>query len=264
MIPTSHEIWIAGGRLREQDGSKETVDKLIALAVKSLTKHNVIMTREQWMKEAEKCETEGSPATAQAILKATLHLDVEEEDRQAVWLDDAESATGRGFVECARGIYAYTIQVFPTKKAVWRAAADFEKEHGTPSVLASIGRMYRAITDGLMTIREALQELLAKAVEYCPRAEVLWLMAAKEKWLSGDIGGARDILTKAFEQNPDSESIWLAAAKLAAETGQMEAAMQVLEKARTEADTDRVSSRVNHSCRRERTTDRSLPPFRSG
>jgi pre-mRNA-processing factor 6 len=132
MIPTSHEIWIAGGRLREQDGSKETVDKLIALAVKSLTKHNVIMTREQWMKEAEKCETEGSPATAQAILKATLHLDVEEEDRQAVWLDDAESATGRGFIECARGIYAYTIQVFPTKKAVWRAAADFEKEHGTP------------------------------------------------------------------------------------------------------------------------------------
>ena len=89
--------------------------------------------------------------------------------------------------------------------------------------------------------REALQELLAKAVEYCPRAEVLWLMAAKEKWLSGDIGGAKDILTKAFEQNPDSESIWLAAAKLAAETGQMDAATQVLEKARKEADTDRVS-----------------------
>jgi pre-mRNA-processing factor 6 len=67
-------------------------------------------------------------------------------------------------------------------------------------------------------------------------------MAAKEKWLAGDIGGARDVLTRAFEQNPDSESIWLAAAKLAAETGQMEAAMQVLEKARTEADTDRVST----------------------
>jgi pre-mRNA-processing factor 6 len=131
MIPTSHEIWIAGGRLREQDGNKETVDKLIALAVKSLTKHNVIMSRERWIQEAEKCETEGSPATAQAILKATLHLDVEEEDRQAVWLDDAESATSRGFIECARGVYAYTIQVFPTKKAVWRAAADFEKEHGT-------------------------------------------------------------------------------------------------------------------------------------
>lgn len=224
-IPTSHEIWIAGGRLREQDGStKETIDKLIGLAVKSLTKHNVIMSREQWIKEAEKCEAEGSPLTAQAIIKATLHLDVEEQDRQAVWLDDAEAATRSGFIECARGMYAHTISVFPTKKAVWRAAADFEKQHGTP---------------------QALQDLLAKAVEYCPRAEVLWLMAAKEQWIAGDVAAARDILTRAFDQNPDSESIWLAAAKLAAETGQMEAAMQVLEKARKEADTDRVSPVVS-------------------
>jgi pre-mRNA-processing factor 6 len=89
--------------------------------------------------------------------------------------------------------------------------------------------------------REALQELLAKAVQYCPRAEVLWLMAAKEKWLSGDIASAKDILTEAFEKNPDSESIWLAAAKLASETGQTEAAMQLLAKARKEANTDRVS-----------------------
>jgi pre-mRNA-processing factor 6 len=66
-------------------------------------------------------------------------------------------------------------------------------------------------------------------------------MAAKEKWLGGDIAGAKDILSRAFDQNPESESIWLAAAKLAAETGQMEAAMQVLDKARKEADTDRVS-----------------------
>lgn len=88
---------------------------------------------------------------------------------------------------------------------------------------------------------EALQELLAKAVQYCPRAEVLWLMAAKEKWLSGDIASAKDILTEAFEKNPDSESIWLAAAKLASETGQTEAAMQLLAKARKEANTDRVS-----------------------
>jgi pre-mRNA-processing factor 6 len=69
-------------------------------------------------------------------------------------------------------------------------------------------------------------------------------MAAKEKWLSGDVAGAKDILSKAFDENPESESIWLAAAKLAAETGQMEAAMQVLDKARKEANTDRVG----HKC----------------
>ena len=35
-------------------------------------------------------------------------------------------------------------------------------------------------------------------------------MAAKEKWLSGDVPGARDILLDAFQQNPQSQQIWLA------------------------------------------------------
>ncbi len=99
-IPTSYEIWIAGGRLREQDGGDSaSVDKLISMAVANLKKNQVVMSREAWMKEAERCETEGSPLTAQAIIKATLHLDVEEEDRQAVWLDDADSAAKRSFYE---------------------------------------------------------------------------------------------------------------------------------------------------------------------
>ena len=46
------------------------------------------------------------------------------------------------------------------------------------------------------------------------QAEVLWLMAAKEKWLSNEIVTARDILRDAFAANPDSEAIWLAAFKL--------------------------------------------------
>lgn len=67
-------------------------------------------------------------------------------------------------------------------------------------------------------------------------------MAAKEKWLGGDIPGAQAILAEAFKANEDSESIFLAAAKLASETGEMEAAMQILEKAKAQADTERVSS----------------------
>lgn len=65
-------------------------------------------------------------------------------------------------------------------------------------------------------------------------------MAAKEKWVGGDIPGAQAILAEAFKQNEDSESIFLAAAKLAAETGEMEAAIQILEKAKAQADTERV------------------------
>ena len=88
--------------------------------------------------------------------------------------------------------------------------------------------------------RQAVQDILAKGVEHCPRAEVLWLMAAKEKWVGGDIVGAQAILARAFVENEDSESIFLAAAKIAAETGEMSAARQILEKARAQADTERV------------------------
>ena len=36
--------------------------------------------------------------------------------------------------------------------------------------------------------------LLRRATLRCPQAEVLWLMAAKEKWLAGDVNAAREIL----------------------------------------------------------------------
>lgn len=88
--------------------------------------------------------------------------------------------------------------------------------------------------------RQAMQDILAKGVEHCPHAEILWLMAAKEKWVGGDVSGAQAILASAFEKNEDSESIFLAAAKLAAETDQPSVAMQVLQKARAQADTERV------------------------
>ena len=68
-IPTSHEIWIAASRLREQEASAEgipdaqrnkeleLVDKTIETAVRELRRHQVLLTREQWLKEAERCET---------------------------------------------------------------------------------------------------------------------------------------------------------------------------------------------------------------
>jgi len=39
-------------------------------------------------------------------------------------------------------------------------------------------------------------------------------MAAKEKWLAGNLEGARVILNEAFAANDDKESLWLAAWKL--------------------------------------------------
>jgi hypothetical protein len=90
--------------------------------------------------------------------------------------------------------------------------------------------------------RESLHAILSRAVQYCPQAEVLWLMAAKEKWMAGDVPAAREVLEKAFIANPESEQIWLAAVKLEAENGELGVARELLVRARTVADTERVCS----------------------
>ncbi|KAF8509992.1 PRP1 splicing factor, N-terminal-domain-containing protein [Hysterangium stoloniferum] len=230
-VPTSHEIWIAGGRLLEQEAEQpgklpaeraaelESVDKTIESGVKALRRHQVLLTRDQWLKEAEKCESEASPRTCEAIIKATVSMDVEEEDRFDTWTGDAESAESRGHIGTARAIIAYALRVFPDRKALWRRAADLEKTHGT---------------------RESLEEILSRAVRHCPQAEVLWLMWAKEKWMGGDVPGAREVLEKAFVANPESEAIWLAAVKLEAENGELGVARELLVRARTVADTERI------------------------
>ncbi|CAE6448853.1 unnamed protein product [Rhizoctonia solani] len=236
-VPTSHEIWIAAGRLIEEqaqvgqneDGTDKTdaqraaelekVDQTLAMAVPQLRKHGAMLTRDQWLAEAEKCETEGSLRTAEAIVKASVAMEVEEEDRFDTWVADAESALSRGKVVVARSVLAYALRVLPDRRELWRKAADLEKAHGD-----------RASLDGI----------LSQAVKFCPQAEVLWLMSAKEKWLAGDVMAARSTLEQAFVANPESEAIWLAAVKLEAENGEMAVARELLIRARTVADTERI------------------------
>ena len=142
-IPTSHEIWIAAGRLLEQEAhvegkseaqrtkELELVDRTIEGGVRELRRHQVLLTREQWLKEAERCETEGSPRTCEAIIKATVGMDIEEEDRLDTWIGDAESAEERGMIVSARVILANALKDFPDRRMLWEKAAFLEKAHGT-------------------------------------------------------------------------------------------------------------------------------------
>jgi pre-mRNA-processing factor 6 len=231
-IPTSHDIWIAAGRLLEQeayaaaaatDEEREKmlvqVDKTIEAGVGQLRKHGVQLSRDQWLREAERAEAEGAPRTSEALVKATIAMDVEEQDRLATWVGDAEAALERARVGTARAVLAYALRVFPDRRELWRRAADLEKAHGTPAALDSV---------------------LERAVHCVPTAEVLWLMWAKERWVRGDVPGARGVLERAFVANPESEAIWLAAVKLEAENGELGVARELLVRARTVADTERI------------------------
>lgn len=218
-VPTSHEVWIAAARLQEQMGQFEKVN-VMKRAVQALARESAMLKREEWIAEAEKCEDEGAVLTCGGIIRETLGWSLDEDDdRIAIWMDDARGSIARGKYETARAMYAYALRVFPTKKSIWLAAADLERNHGT---------------------REALWQLLEKAVEACPQSEVLWMQLAKEKWQAGQINDARIVLGKAFNQNPNNEDIWLAAVKLEADAKQTDQARSLLAEARQEAGTDRV------------------------
>mmetsp|Transcript_13056 Transcript_13056/g.22359 ORF Transcript_13056/g.22359 Transcript_13056/m.22359 type:complete len:902 (-) Transcript_13056:18-2723(-) len=218
-VPTDPAPWIEAAKLDEAKGNLEKPYTIIKHAIKALGKKNVNLSREAWLEEAENTEANGYPVTCQAIIQNTIGIGLEEADKKAKWMDDAEECAERGSIQTARAIYAHALSIFPKKKSIWLANAFLEKSHGT---------------------LESLQKLIKEAVENCPTCETLWLMSAKELWLSGDVDGARNILSQAFKKNPNNEQIWLAAVKLESENNQFTRALAILEKARTLAGTQRV------------------------
>ena len=218
--PSSHLVWIAASRLAEETG-KGNPEQIIRRAIQSLARENAMLKREEWVQEAEKCETEGAIKTAACLIRETLGygLDDDDDDRKNIWMEDAQGSIGRGRYETARAIYAYALRVYFTSRKLWRAAVDLEKAHGMP---------------------EALFQLMEKSVEAVPSDEGLWMMYAREKWRTNELDEARKILGRAFNQNPESESIYLSAFQLEADNHQVSAARELLRTARQEASTDRV------------------------
>lgn len=218
-LPTERAVWIAAAKLEESQDHGDMVDKIIEKAVRSLDKHEAVVTRAQWLKEAEAAEAAGAPLTSAAIVKCTVGRGVDNEDRQRTWADDANAALSRNAVATARAILAHSLAAFPTKRSLWLQAVDLERKHGTAS---------------------SLDEVLEAASERLPRTEIFWLVRAKEKWLAGEVDTSRKILTEAFKANPDSEPVWLAAVKLEWETGEIERARVLLSRARERASTARI------------------------
>jgi pre-mRNA-processing factor 6 len=68
-------------RTLEHSKELEDVNKTIEVGVRELRRHQVLLTQEQWLKEAERHESEGSPRTCEVIIKATVAMEIEEEDR---------------------------------------------------------------------------------------------------------------------------------------------------------------------------------------
>jgi pre-mRNA-processing factor 6 len=58
--PTDPSIWITAAKLEEANGNIENVDAIIKAAIRSLSAHNVVIDRDNWLAEAEQAEKAGS------------------------------------------------------------------------------------------------------------------------------------------------------------------------------------------------------------
>lgn len=146
----------------------------------------VEINREQWLKDAVESEKGGAVLTCQALIRNIIGEGIDEQDQADTWIEDAQSCQHEGAQECARAIYTHARKLHPAKKQLWLEAADFEKKHGT---------------------REQFEELLSTAVVSCPKAEVLWLMLAKSKWLAGNVPLARETLSAGFQVKQNKTKI---------------------------------------------------------
>jgi len=220
-VPSEPQIWFTAAKLEEANGNGQNVSKILERSMRQFTdmRLKIADDRDFWHQQAEDAERAGYPGVAEGLVRVSMDVNVIPSERRRIWEAEAEALLDRGAVHCARTIYACLLQILNTKKKIWMAAAQLEKKHGTP---------------------EALDVLLKKATTMCPKAWPLWLMGAKEKWLAGDLPGARTILGEAFKINPDNEEIWLAAVKLENENNETQRARTLLEKARVQAGTERI------------------------
>eukprot|EP00531_Pseudo-nitzschia_arenysensis_P000333 CAMPEP_0116124486 /NCGR_PEP_ID=MMETSP0329-20121206/5305_1 /TAXON_ID=697910 /ORGANISM="Pseudo-nitzschia arenysensis, Strain B593" /LENGTH=1009 /DNA_ID=CAMNT_0003618467 /DNA_START=175 /DNA_END=3205 /DNA_ORIENTATION=- len=250
-LPLEKSIWMAASKLEESQNHLDRIPKIVEKAFRSLSKKEVVITRQQWIAEAEECEVSGAPATSAAIISKAIGLGILQEDKVRTWSDDAKQVLAKGHIATARAILAHALQQFPTKRSLWMQAVELEKKHGnkpeTKETNANAMDTEESTSATTTTtesnkpiLNEALDQVLQAASERLPRVEVFWLLRAKEQWLAGNVDTARDILSQAFSSNPDSQTIWLAAAKLEWENGETERARVLLERARDRAPSERV------------------------
>lgn len=240
-VPTDRSIWMAAAQLEE--GQRHDPFKIVQRAVQSLRQHEAVVTRAQWLAQAEQSESVNCPRTAAAIVKETIGQDVEAPDRLRTWTSDAKTCVSRGKVETARAILQHALEFFPQKPQLWKQLVQLEKQHGTP---------------------ETLDDVLAQGCERLPQVEFFWLLRAKELWLRGNVDQARNVLAQAFEANPEAEGVWLAAAKLEWENQESERARVLLQRARERAPTRRVYMKAALLEREEKNADAALTLLQEG
>lgn len=190
--PGNHMIWIHACKLEETKGNTQNIEIILSKALKILPKHGCNMSRAQWMKEAEQCEKDNYVNTAQVIVKLTMLMNLDVNERRAIWSENIKNLIEKGSLSCARTLVQEALKVMPKNKALWLNAYEIEKDHGT---------------------LESQEDTFKKIIQSLPGESLFYLMYAKHQWQAGFYDKCRSILKSSRESLPMNLDIWIASVK---------------------------------------------------
>lgn len=73
-IPTEPATWITAAKLEEAHGNAHLVERIIEKMLASLAQYQVIINRDQWIKEAELAELSGAIQTCKSLINNTIQI----------------------------------------------------------------------------------------------------------------------------------------------------------------------------------------------
>lgn len=206
-LPGNHQVWLTAAKLEERESPEIDSQKLIKLlekAFKEVSKQDTNISRSQWLHQAARAEEEGFIKTCEAIVINTLNSDTLE-DNLTIWLHDASNFTTNSRKSCAKFVFQFIIDKFPTNIESWISLLSQQKDN-----------------------LNSLFEYYSKAIALNPGEEIFPLMKAKDKWiLANDVDSAREILYKANQTLQESENLWLARVKLEVKTFNYDEAQKI-------------------------------------
>ena len=146
--PTELRIYIAAAKLEEAQGNKQIISKIVKRALNNFRKHQVELSRDQWLQQAVLAEQADSLQTCKAIIKETMDfglnldsfMDDKEKKKQTrqTWLENVDACVQQGAIETAKAIIINAIALDSSKKSLWMRAQQLEQEYGTTESLCQL------------------------------------------------------------------------------------------------------------------------------
>lgn len=136
--------------LEAAQGNAPKVAKLVKRAFRKLKEAGVNISREQWLKEAEQCESSGSLMCSEAIISESLNHGLDdyleqyqsEQEKQEkkieIWIENSRTYQQHGAAKCARILLNAALEAYPDKKELWNQLIQLEEATGTPESQAEV------------------------------------------------------------------------------------------------------------------------------